>query len=73
MTTKLFSSQCSKQLGLIHLEVSKVRERDHSSEFFFLFLFFKFSPKIIFIDFGERGRERERNIDQLPPLHVNMP
>lgn len=33
MTTNLFSSQCSKQLGLIHLEVSKVRERNHRNGF----------------------------------------
>ena len=30
----------------------------------------KYSPEDMFIDFRYRGRERERNINQLPPLNV---
>ena len=41
-------------------------------DFFFLpidFFFFKSSPEDVFIDFREEGREREKSIDLLPPLH----
>ena len=30
----------------------------------------KFSPEDMFTDFRERGRERERNTDQMPPSHA---
>ena len=50
-----------------HTGVKVRQEKEHH-----FFLFFKFSPEDMFPDFREREREkkRERNTDQLPPVHA---